>query len=248
MGPRILVVQFRLKDSATAERQPIARALEREHCEIEFKNAVTGDIDLEQPERELDGFDAVILSGSADLYFDGGYEESHEGRVVASKLAEKAKPFARYLIEHTIPTLGICFGHQLLGFAPGANVGHSHAEGKTGTHIVELTDEGQLDPLMKDVPQQFAANYGHKDVLFDLPRGAVVLACHEERCRYSALRYADRVYSVQFHPELSCGEIRALIEKYPEYVPVGKSADELFGDSPEAERVLKNFVALAGAA
>lgn len=244
MGPNILVIQFRLKDRMLFKRQPIERVLE-DTCRVTFKNAVSGDIDLTAPERELSGFDAVILSGSSDLFFDGGYEEEHEGRVLTSQFVERAKPFAQYLIEKNVPTLGICFGHQLLGYVAGASVRHSHFEGKTGTHIVEITTDGASDPLMQGLPRQFAAHYGHKDVLFDLPSGATILACNPERCRYSALRYSDRIYGVQFHPEFSRDEIGLLVRKYPEYIPCDVNTDDLFGDSDEAERVLKNFVLLA---
>ncbi|TSC87107.1 MAG: glutamine amidotransferase [Parcubacteria group bacterium Gr01-1014_8] len=245
MAARILVIQFRLRDQARAEQQPLERVLGSEKCSLVFKNAFVEGIDWSRPERELHGFDAVILSGSGDLYFDGGYAETHHGRIITSRLAENAKPFAQYLIENNIPTLGICFGHQLLGYAAGVNVGHSRIESKTGTYGVRLTDIGRTDPLMKDISDRFAAHYGHKDVLFDLPPGAVVLAHGEDKCRYSALRYAPRVYSVQFHPELSRKEIENIMRKYPEYMPDDKDCDELFEDTEEAEHILKNFVRVA---
>ncbi|MBI5456203.1 type 1 glutamine amidotransferase [Candidatus Kaiserbacteria bacterium] len=245
MGTRILVVQFRFDDKPILEQQPIERVLQNDGYEIVFKNALTSDINLTQPEKELAGFDAVILSGSADLYFDGGLATMHRGRVIASRIAEEARPFARHLIERNIPTLGICFGHQLLGFSAGASVGHSPVEGKTGTHVLELTEAGKKDPLMRGVAERFQAHYGHKDVLFDLPEGAIVLACGGETCSFSALKYSDNVYSVQFHPELSRDEIRTLIKSYPEYVPDESDIDALFDDAEEAEQVLRNFAALA---
>lgn len=245
MRPRILVIQFRLKEQARAEQQPLERVLGDKNCTLVFKNAFSEGVDWSRPERELHGFDAVILSGSGDLYFDGGYAETHHGRIITSRLAENAKPFAHYLIKNDIPTLGICFGHQLLGYAAGVNVGHSRVESKTGTYRVTLTDEGTADPLMRGISVQFAAHYGHKDVLFDLPPGATVLAHGEGKCRYSALRYAPRVYSVQFHPELSRAEIENIIKKYPEYIPDGEDCAELFEDTEEAEHILKNFVHVA---
>lgn len=247
MAARILVIQFRLSEDARAEREPLARVLDGA-CELVFKNALAREVTWKAPEQETRGFSGVVLSGSAVLFFDGGHAETHEGRVMTSALAEEAKPFAQYLIEHDILTLGICFGHQLLGYASGAVVGHSRAESKTGTHAIVLTEAGKKDPLMKDVPVCFRAHYGHKDVLFDVPRGAVVLAHAGEKCRYSAVKFNKHVYGMQFHPEYSRQEITRVVTQFPEYIPQDVDVGELFEDTEEAEQILKNFASVASGA
>jgi GMP synthase (glutamine-hydrolysing) len=244
MAVRILVILFRMPDDTRVEREPIARVLEGQ-CDLVFKNALAGEIDWSNPQKELEGFSGVVLSGSSILYFDGGHDEEHHGRVMANELAEKARPFTQYLIEHDIPTLGICFGHQLLGYATGTPITYSHIEGKTGTHEITLTEEGKKDPLMKGVPPSFKAQYGHKDVLCELPNDSTVLAQGGERCRYSAVKFNTHVYGMQFHPEYSREEIQRMVARFPEYVPEDTTIEELFEDSEEAEQILKNFAGIA---
>lgn len=244
MAAKILVIQFRTNPDAIESEQESLRCM-LGGCGFDFKNALVGDIEWDRPKDVLKEFDASILAGSGELYFDGGHAHDHEGRVVTSKIADSARPFARYIIEHDFPTLGICFGHQLLGHAAGVNVGHSHVESKTGTIEVTLTEEGCKDPLFRGVPETFAAQFVHKDVLFDVPPQGVVLATGGERCRFSAVRYAPHVYSVQFHPERTRKDCISSMSRYQEYLPEGADPEELFSESRQSERILRNFVALA---
>lgn len=239
----VLVIQFRSEARAKElEQRAIRRSLDSIGVEVEFRDALLGEVVWAEPTKALNGIDAVILAGSGELYFDGGYAKEHEGRIVTSKIAREAKPFATHLLEDDIPTLGICFGHQLLGFAAGVDVGHSVVESKTGTQPVELTDEGVNDPLFKDMPRAFPAQYAHKDVLFDLPTGATILARNGDKCRFSALRYGPKMYSVQFHPERRREDCIESITWYKEYLPSGVKPEAIFHDTTESEKVMTNFV------
>ena len=245
MRSKILVIQFRSDDAGiAAEHECLTRVL-GEKSNLVFTNALKDEIHWDNPKRVLAGFDGIILAGSAELYFDGGHDEAHEGRVVTSKLAKDSKHFARYLIEHDFPTLGICFGHQLLGAAVGADIRHSPTKGKTGTTRLRVVAEGETDPLLRGMPQEFPAQYMHKDVISELPHGAVVLAQNAEKCPHAILRFAPHVYSVQFHPERSREDFIASSKRLVAYMPNNKSAEELFQDAKESERVLLNFVSLA---
>lgn len=245
MAVRILVIQFR-NDAAGIEAEK--GALERsigERSLLTFKNALRGEIEWDTPRQALQEFDAVILPGSAELYFDGGHHEEYEGRVIANTIAERAKPFIQHLIENDVPTLGICFGHQLLAFASGAEVRYSKKEGKTGTMRIGIDAPGETDPLLEGLPKNFFGQYVHKDAIADLPGKAIVLASNRDRCRYAALRYAPHVYSVQFHPERTREECIASMQRAPEYLEEGADPEEIFKATPRSTRVLLNFVSLA---
>lgn len=242
MSARILVVQFRAPGTTLFEGEPIARVL-GETCELVFRNGLAGDIDWARPGHELKGFNGVILAGSAVLYFDGG-DMSDEKRREVNAHIEAAVPFARFILEHAVPVFGICFGHQLLGYAMGAKVGYSTAEGKTGTYTLRLTEAGAGDPLMQGLSEDFRTHYGHKDVLLELPPGAEVLAHGGELCRCAAVRFAPRAYGVQFHPDFSRSDMERMIVRYSEYAPEGASAQDLFEDTEDGEQLLRNFAAL----
>src|SRR5262249_8902023 len=77
------------------------------------------------------------------------------------------------LVRAGVPTLGICFGHQLLGQALGGLVAVNARGREIGT--VELERFGE-DPLFDGAPPAFDANMSHCDSVTRLPDGARVLA------------------------------------------------------------------------
>ena len=60
--------------------------------------------------------------------------------------------------------------------------------------------EAAHDPLLNGLPDQITALVGHKEALDALPHGAVHLL-EGECCPIQMLRYGDRIYATQFHPE-----------------------------------------------
>jgi GMP synthase (glutamine-hydrolysing) len=144
----------------------------------------------EGPPPRADGFDAAIVFG-ADAQVD--QEES------VSWLRPE-KQLVRELLDRGTPTLGVCFGSQLLAEAAGAEVRRA-AQPEIGWHEVELTAEGRADPLLGFLPQRFESlQYHHYEWL--LPPGAVELA-RSARC-LQAFRLGERpVWGVQFHPEVT---------------------------------------------
>ena len=123
----------------------------------------------------------------------------------------------------TLPVLGTCGGHQLIGRAFGAQV---VARGNEERGLVEVTRSAgtstdPAEPLLGGVPRSFIAYSWHRMELRAVPPDFVLLA-GTEACPVQAMRHAARpVHGVQFHPELT---------------PRGEGG----------RRVLRNFLALAG--
>jgi GMP synthase (glutamine-hydrolysing) len=110
-----------------------------------------------------------------------------------------------------VPVLGVCFGHQLLGRASGANVIRNPKGREIGTVRVQLTPEGRNDPLFAwSGGGEIAVQATHLDVVDKLPEGAKLLASNEV-CATQAFRFSETVASVQFHPEISPDVMRDLI-------------------------------------
>ena len=91
--------------------------------------------------------------------------------------------------------------------------GELEAQEPVGPLAVQLTPEGEADPLFAGVPTAFAAYGGHKEGLARLPVGAVSLAT-SEACPVQAFRVGHHVYATQFHPELDLVGVCTRIEVY----------------------------------
>jgi GMP synthase (glutamine-hydrolysing) len=156
---------------------------------IQYLDPAEGDV-LSTP--ITDYSHVVILGGPISAYEDDLY------------------PYLRYEFElveaaiaHTIPTLGICLGSQILAKVLGAKVYRGAMGREAGWCHINLTEAGQGDPLFKSFPQRFQVFESHQDT-FDLPKGCVHLASSETYAN-QAFRYQDHVWALQFHLEIGEG-------------------------------------------
>jgi len=123
---------------------------------------------------------ALILSGGpASVYSDG---------------APRIDPA---VFELGIPTLGICYGAQLLALELGGRVDKTGA-GEYGK--VEMrTSDGSL---FATLPPEQTAWMSHRDTVVEPPAGARVVATSEHTPVAAFEDDARRLYGVQFHPEV----------------------------------------------
>jgi GMP synthase-like glutamine amidotransferase len=160
----------------------------------------------EAPPPDLDGFGAAIVFG-ADAQVD--QEDSHPW-------LRPEKALVRELIERGTPTLGVCFGSQLLAEAAGGQVGAS-ATPEVGWYEVELTPDGAADPLLGFLPAHFESLQYHSYEWL-LPPGAVALA--RSAVCLQAFKLRDRpVWGVQFHPEVTESDFGEWLDDYFEGDP-----------------------------
>jgi GMP synthase (glutamine-hydrolysing) len=124
---------------------------------------------------------ALILSGGpASVYADG---------------APRMDPA---IFEQGIPTLGICYGAQLLALELGGRVEKTGA-GEYGK--VELRAQG--DGLFAALPGEQTAWMSHRDTVVAPPTGARVVAESEHTPVAAFEDDARKLYGVQFHPEVA---------------------------------------------
>ena len=169
---------------------------------VDFLSILDEKMAWADPTDSLQGYDAVIFGGSPEFDIHGGREDNDPMRLTAMIILLRVRALVSYLRKENIPTLGVCFGHQLIAQIYEGNVTNDQAQQKVGTYEVQLTDEGKDDPLFKNLPASFMAQYAHKDSVTSLPEDAVLLAIASPG-RFSALRYGGKVYTVQFHPEVA---------------------------------------------
>ncbi|WP_332898005.1 type 1 glutamine amidotransferase [Haladaptatus sp. CMSO5] len=169
----------------------------------------------------LDGVEAVIIGGSTA----GVYEADDHPWM------DDEKAFVRDLVAENVPTLGICFGHQIINEALGGCVEH-HTTHKELERIA-LAD----DPLFEGVNDVIPAVHG--DYVVEPGEGMVGLAT-ADYYEYFGTRHRDApVWTVQFHPEFT-EELRAPIERDFGW----DENDRSFADV-NAVKTLGNFLALA---
>lgn len=98
-----------------------------------------------------------------------------------------------------VPTLGICYGHQLLADALGGEVGYHPAGPEAGIVEIHHQPAAQQDPLFSSLPHSFYAPVIHWQTVLSLPPGAQLLAGNHFEAHH-AFRVAN-AWGVQFHPE-----------------------------------------------
>lgn len=152
---------------------------------IELRTVAVSD-DLVAAAGEADG---VIISGSPG---DAWTDDPRNDRVL--EVVQHCRAAGKSL-------LGVCFGHQILGRALGANVGRHPAGYELGNVEVRLTDEGVKCPLFADLPRQLDVIESHQDAVLEVPAGARLLATGTHT-QVQAFDFAGHLLGVQFHPEM----------------------------------------------
>lgn len=195
--------------------------------------AVVVDVAGGEPLPARDGFAGAIVTGSAAMVTD------------RAAWSEATARWLREAVDAGLPTLGICYGHQLLAHALGGEVGH-HPDGREmGTVDIELHDAAHADPLFAGLPARFPAQATHLQTVLCAPAGATVLArsvhdaCH-------AFRIGDSAWGVQFHPEFSATHMRGYVRARHDALrgegTCPRTLARQVSATPHARRVLRRFV------
>ncbi len=241
MRVKILGIQFRKSEaSIMSEQAHFARAVSAS-ADITFISALDDTIGWSDPAMVASGYHGILLGGSGEFDFDGNRPMDDPARTISYVFLERLRPLFSYIFEHDLPTLGVCYGHQLLGAFAGAQVLYSETQKKTCSHEIKLMVDKHDYFLFSDLPDCFHAHYGHKDALDRVPEGAVLLMNGGDQCQVSALRYKNNIYTTQFHPELTYESIIERIKCTPGYLPEGVLAEEVFCEAPHSNMILENF-------
>ncbi|PLV53680.1 glutamine amidotransferase [Erwinia sp. B116] len=133
---------------------------------------------------------AAVLSGSWAMVTDH------------AEWSERTAAWIRVAVQARLPLLGVCYGHQLMAYALGGEVGDNPNGWERGLQQLHRDDACGQDPLLAALPGSFSAWLSHRQSVLTPPPGAQVLAASElEPCQI--LRYTPHALSVQFHPEFT---------------------------------------------
>ncbi|WP_281193935.1 type 1 glutamine amidotransferase [Halorubrum sp. F4] len=142
----------------------------------------------------LEEADGVVLTGSTA----GVYEVDDRPWIA------EAEEFVRDLVDRGIPTLGVCFGHQVVNSALGGTV-----EQVETTHALVEADLGD-DPIFDGVAPVVVALHG--DAVTELGDGLEVLASADHARIFGTRHRTAPLWTVQFHPEIEAEHREAIRE------------------------------------
>jgi len=142
---------------------------------------------------------AVILSGGPSSVYEEGSPKPDAG-------------LWNYLEEANLPTLGICYGMQLLVQQGGGEIKPAHKR-EYGRMEVRIEN---ASPLFAGI-EKFQAWMSHGDETAELPRGFRLTAKSIEGAVASITHETRPVYGIQFHPEVThTGQGTAIIRNFLE--------------------------------
>jgi GMP synthase-like glutamine amidotransferase len=169
---------------------------------------------------DLDACDGYIITGSQFSAYDD------------IPWIHKAKRLITNLYGANIPTIGICFGHQLIAESLGGKVEKAIDKG-WGVGVQNWEIKNKRKWMGNDSPADFSLRASHQDQVVEMPADSILYAS-SEFCPIAGFQAGKYFLSMQGHPEFSREYTNALIEKRVDRI--GKDVVEV------AQRSLKRDV------
>lgn len=187
----VIVINNYYKPEYRCRACQIVTALEKlgRKCEL-FDYTKIDDVIKRVEKRRIEG---VLLSGSS-------------AHLRNSENLSKYNAEIEFIQRASVPLLGICFGHQLIGKAFGSEIGRfpSFLEGFKGVEILEPND---LFSSWKK-GERILLCESHQDFIKNLPKNFTCLARSKD-CKIEAMKHNSLpIYGVQAHMERFLDECR----------------------------------------
>jgi len=188
---------------------------------------------------DLNACDAYIITGSKF----GVYEDI--------PWIKKAKQLVKQLYGANIPTIGICFGHQLIAESLGGKVIKAEDKGRgLGVQAWEIKSAPKwMGELSSD---SFSLNACHQDQVIEMPADSELLV-GSEFCPIAGFQTGPML-GIQGHPEFDLDYTKYLFDKHQETLDIESKSIALdsFKQKPNSDMVgawmvnfIKNHVAMS---
>lgn len=228
----IVVIQFRTDASEEHEQKCFKKYLP--DTDLEFLSVFSENVSFDEPEELLSKYDKVILAGSGEFLLSRGDEKTQN-------VYERIKPLMDYVLRADYPTLGVCFGNQMLGKALGGQVGRDETQAEAGIQQVRFTEAGRSAEIFKNMNNPLSVAMGHEDSVLKLPKKVISLA-YSAKCPLQAFKHGENVFGVQFHVELDDKDLAERLSMYSQYDNYQLGYDVPNG--VHGPQVLQNFVSM----
>lgn len=235
---KILILQFRPESKIKEHEQHCFRdCLMTEinnGLEINFIDLVNEKIP--HFEKFKNQYTGIILGGSS-LYLSSARQNSQSKYIL-----KKTKSLINNLIINDFPTLGICFGAQLLAFFLNNKIVDDPRFAERGTYEINLSIYGQKHSLFKSLPHTFKVQEGHLESLTKINQGKVLATGTNNQI--NTFQIKQNILGTIFHPELNK---QRQLERAKFYLK-GKLLEEFVSkrlqDSENADQIIINWIKL----
>ncbi len=160
---------------------------------------------------------------------------------------EWLKSVSEWLMESfakKIPTLGICFGHQLIAQVLGGKVGFHKLGTEIGTVTINLSHTALKDPLFCNIPNHIKVDVVHSQSVVKLPPEAEILTYNDHEPHH-AFVINSHIWGVQFHPEFDEEITKTIINVlHKDLAAEGLNIQailDIVSYTPYSSAILKNF-------
>ncbi len=184
--------------------------------------------------KKVDGYAGAFISGSPH----GAYEDIpwiHKEHLIVEELAK-----------NRVPTLGVCFGCQILASALcGREQVFRRNNCEVGYKWLNVHHPKKVDPLLENIGNRVYMFIWHNDeVRHDHPDMRILAS--SDLCPNQIWRYRDLpIWGIQGHPELTREQAKVLFQDNRErFAKDGADVEKLLSDADdtvEAKQLLRNF-------
>jgi GMP synthase (glutamine-hydrolysing) len=178
--------------------------------DTELQQACSGEVTMQRvalPSADTNTLKKWLAVNSVDVVICTG---SRRNVSMWEPWMEGAASLLRAAVALKLPTLGICFGHQLLCQALGGDV--VRAQSRTDSVVeLELSRAGSEDEIFAELSNPVCL-FTHQDHVVELPKQAVVLGSTGHNS-LASVRILDEqnenlpIWGLQFHPEAAKNRI-----------------------------------------
>jgi GMP synthase (glutamine-hydrolysing) len=232
---KVLLMQVRRDDATKKEELDIfAKHGDLEVSQIDILNVF--DTPVFGPE-VLDGYDALFVGGSSDLYVAETDKYS---------FLDCGKKLLRHCCENDIPVFASCFGFQLAVVAFDGTVIPETGEKEIGTYTMKLTEAAKKDIIFEGMPEEFCAVSAHNQRADGWPEEFELLV-YSDLCPYHSFKVKGKpFYAFQFHPEVDKQCLIDRLTRYQEvYLKDAEALQKMIDsclETPFSGGLVKNFV------
>lgn len=198
MPKKLAVIDFGSKYTAFIHRSLEKLGFEFEKFEVTEENPDGQEIFEKIKSAKWIG---IILSGSKDNLYN-------------ASARQLPKEFLGHIIQHRVPTLGICYGHQLLVHLSNGGKIALNPQGLEKGHY-KFTQTIPGFSLFKGLPTEFKAKMHHFDIIDTLPASFKNFGS-TAKTSYGAIQFSQNgedfpIFGLQIHPEKSFRKVNQTI-------------------------------------